>query len=103
MTQGERGDKFYIIIDGEAKVTAVSPDGNPVNLSSLGENDCFGEIALLEDTTRSATVTSSTQCTLLSITRENFSKFLKLEPKLLEHFRALMQQRSSNTPTTPKK
>mmetsp|Transcript_18580 Transcript_18580/g.26138 ORF Transcript_18580/g.26138 Transcript_18580/m.26138 type:complete len:390 (-) Transcript_18580:352-1521(-) len=102
MTQGERGDKFYIIIDGKAKVTAVSPDGNPVNLSTLGENDCFGEIALLEDTTRSATVTCETQCTLLSITRENFSKFLKLEPKLLEHFRALMQQRSGNTPTTPK-
>lgn len=53
--QGDAGDAFYVIIDGQARVTV---DGETVN--TLGPGQYFGELALLDGEPRSATVTSET-------------------------------------------
>jgi MFS family permease len=65
--QGARGDSFYVIADGEVD---VSIDGRHVRRQSPGEG--FGEIALLRDTPRTATITTVKPSTLIAIGREAF-------------------------------
>lgn len=67
ITEGEHGDAFYVIADGEVDVAA---DGTPLQLLHAG--DAFGEIALLRDVPRTATVTARTPVDLLVITRDEF-------------------------------
>ena len=67
VTQGDRGDRFYVIEEGTARVVqdgAVSRD--------LVEGDCFGEIALLRDVPRTASVTATTALRLRSLARDDF-------------------------------
>lgn len=65
--QGDAGDRFYVIDDGEADVVG---DGSWV--STLEPGDCFGEIALLRDTPRTATVRARTALRLYTLNRPDF-------------------------------
>jgi predicted MFS family arabinose efflux permease len=65
--QGDTGDRFYVIASGEVEIAA---DGRDV--AHLTPGDCFGEIALLRDTPRTATARAVTECDLLSLEREDF-------------------------------
>jgi predicted MFS family arabinose efflux permease len=65
--EGEPGDHFYLIVEGSA---TVSVHGTP--RPSLRRGDCFGEIALLRDTPRTATVTAEEPLHTLALGREQF-------------------------------
>jgi CRP-like cAMP-binding protein len=78
---GDIGDTFYVILEGEAKV--VSPTGRTVN--RLRPGDYFGEISLLDGDVRTATVTSETPMTLMILERPRFMKLLKEEPEMTMH------------------
>jgi CRP-like cAMP-binding protein len=67
VTQGEPGDRFYVIASGRADVVR---DGTPVG--SVGKGRYFGEVALLRDVPRTATVTASTPMRLFALDREGF-------------------------------
>jgi MFS family permease len=64
---GERGDCYYAIADGSVEVTREG-----ASLRTLGRGEGFGEIALLHDVTRTATVSALTDATLVEIDREAF-------------------------------
>ena len=67
MREGEPGDHFYLIVDGSA---AVSVQGAP--RPPLHRGDCFGEIALLRDIPRTATVTAQQPLSTFALGREEF-------------------------------
>ena len=65
--QGDRGDRFYVIDDGEAEVIG---DGRLIR--TMGPGDGFGEIALLHDTLRTTTVRARTSLRLYALDRHHF-------------------------------
>jgi CRP-like cAMP-binding protein len=93
----ERGIGFFVITDGTARVSA---DGQ--ELSSLGPGDHFGEVALIRDRVRTATVTAETDLETLVTTVWEFRGFVKSNPDtawgLLEHLAGLVETKRSESP-----
>lgn len=74
---GQPGDSFFVIADGELEVSvAGAPSGR------LAPGDTFGEMALLDGLPRSATVTSSTDATLIGIDRSTFRELVTDSPAI---------------------
>ena len=74
---GEETDALYIILAGRAKVLIPDDDGNEVILSMIGPNEFFGEMGLLDDSPRSASVETLEACEMLRISRSGFLNCLK--------------------------
>ncbi|HEY0143493.1 MAG TPA: Crp/Fnr family transcriptional regulator [Thermoanaerobaculia bacterium] len=72
----ESGDVFCLIREGNVKVTMISPEGKEIILSLLGPGDFFGEMALLDDEPRSATVVATDNLELVTIWRSDFLQIL---------------------------
>ncbi|MBI3965211.1 MAG: ATP-binding cassette domain-containing protein [Chloroflexi bacterium] len=81
-TEGDEGDKFYIIVRGSVAVTKASPTGEQRQLAVLQPGDFFGEIALVEDVPRTATIRARTPCILLALARDQFLNLMRSEPEL---------------------
>lgn len=79
--QGEQGDAAYILLEGEADIMVDTPDG-PVKVASLGRNDIVGEIAILCDVPRTASVVAASHVSTLQISKENFFKLVMQFPHL---------------------
>jgi len=80
--EGERGDALYIILKGSVKISSYSSDGREVILSLLEPGSFFGEMSLLDQQPRSATVTTLGDTTVLQIRRNNFEHLLLKNPSL---------------------
>jgi CRP/FNR family cyclic AMP-dependent transcriptional regulator len=72
----EMGDVFCLIREGQVKVTMISPEGKEIILSILDPGDFFGEMALLDDEPRSATVVATEPLDLVTIWRSDFLQIL---------------------------
>ena len=79
--QGDAGDAAYIIIDGSAEVK-INTDGGEITVASLGKGDVVGEIAILCDVPRTASVDASTKVVTLKITKELFFKLINEFPQI---------------------
>ncbi|MBI5290614.1 MAG: cyclic nucleotide-binding domain-containing protein [Chloroflexi bacterium] len=75
--QGEVGDKFYIVEAGEAAVRLRGPDGAEVERARLGPGDYFGEIALLMDVPRVASVVAVGAARLLTLNAAAFNELVR--------------------------
>ncbi len=69
VSEGEPGLCMYVILCGNVQVTVRSPDNKPVPLAHLGRGDFFGEVALVDDGPRSATVVAVEETQVVRITR----------------------------------
>lgn len=76
ITQGSDGEYCYFIKEGKAKVTRTEPQKEPVLLAEVGMGRCFGEDALINKTTRNASVTMLSDGVLMRLHRDDFSQLL---------------------------
>ncbi len=79
--QGDVGDAAYIIVEGAAKVLVDTPDGE-LEVAALGRNDFVGEIAILCDVPRTATVRASAKTVTLRITKDLFFRLVAEFPEM---------------------
>ena len=85
--QGERGDRYYLVTGGSFDVCI---DGCVV--AQVGAGQSFGEIALLLDVPRTATVTAAEPSTLIAIERDDFLEAVTGHPRSLGHAEAVVQR-----------
>src|SRR5437868_11723000 len=76
MAGGDATDSLYIVLSGRLKVMMSDSDGKEVILSILGPGEFFGEMGLIDDEPRSASVVTIEACELLSITKRDFKRCL---------------------------
>jgi CRP-like cAMP-binding protein len=79
--QGDYGDAAYIILEGEADILVDSPKG-AIKVTSLGKNDIIGEIAILCDVPRTATVVAHSDLETLRVSKEGFFHLVAQFPQV---------------------
>ena len=84
IVQGDPGNRFYILVRGKVDVIQEDPDGAEVRVAVLHDGDYFGEIALLQDVPRTASVITRAPSVFLSLERSEFASLLKRAPGLRE-------------------
>ncbi len=77
ISAGDTNDFLYIIISGRLKVMMSDDEGREVILAILGATEFFGEMGLLDDSPRSASVVALEPCELLSLSKRDFKKCLQ--------------------------
>ena len=82
LMEEESGSALFVIVNGKVKVSRSSNDGKEVILSILGESDFFGEMAILDGFTRSATVIALEDSELFIIHRDDFLNLLTEHPEI---------------------
>ena len=74
---GEKTDALYIILSGKAKVVIDDGDGREVTLTTIGPSEFFGEMSLIDEKPRSASVEALEACEVLYISKPAFMACLK--------------------------
>ncbi|MFW5713973.1 MAG: cyclic nucleotide-binding domain-containing protein [Brevefilum sp.] len=82
ITQGKGGEGLFVISEGEAEAVRIQPDGEKITVNTFGPNDFFGELALLDEGLRTASVTAKSEVSCLILTRWDFKGILKNEPEM---------------------
>lgn len=77
VNQGQGGEGFFIIVSGKAEALRERSDGVKVNVNNFGPTDYFGELALLDDGLRTASVMALEPTTCLVLTRWDFLTALR--------------------------
>ena len=93
--EGDRGDRLYIIVDGEVEVVRRTRGGTDDVLAVLGPGECFGEMALVSDRPRSATARSRTKVNVVAVDRAAFGTLFTTLPPLRHAFEQMIAKRSA--------
>jgi encapsulin shell SprI-like protein/cyclic nucleotide-binding protein len=93
ISEGEAGDKFYLIAEGAVEAWMRGSRGQKLRISVLGAGEIFGESALLSDEPRSATVTVLGPSTFLTLSRDQFEALMAAHPDLRAATQAVAQRR----------
>lgn len=96
--QGEEGDAAYILLSGEADVTIDSGKGS-ATVARLKANDFFGELSILRDMPRNATVTAVSDVTSLQIAKQDFLNLLHEFPDVSIEVARTLAERLARTTT----
>lgn len=83
------GDGLYLLASGRVKVVVPSPEGKEIILATLGPGAFFGELALVDDEPRSASVVAELPSVVYRIHRNDFSRLLDAHPSIA---RALLRE-----------
>jgi HEAT repeat protein len=90
--QGDEGDAFYVVVQG-----AIEISRGQTRLATLGPREGFGEMAILDRDTRSATATAVQPTTLLRLDRDNFDQVVEQNPVVARGIYRVLTERLRNT------
>jgi CRP/FNR family transcriptional regulator, cyclic AMP receptor protein len=92
-TEGDDGDKLYIILSGKIKLTRAAPDGRE-NLQSVhGPGEMFGELSLFDPVPRTASATAVTDAQLAGLAHDALRAWLATRPEVAMHLLQALAQR----------
>ena len=94
--QGDEGDAAYLILSGEADVVADTPSGE-VPVATVGQNAIIGEIAILCEVPRTATVRAASRLETLKIEKEHFVRLIREFPDMSVEIMRVLGQRLTRT------
>jgi ATP-binding cassette, subfamily B, bacterial len=94
--EGTPGNRFYLIAHGQVSVVKKRADGKPKTVGVLEDGDYFGEIALIKNIPRSATIRTLTPCVMLSLHRDIFQNLLDRAAGLKEKLEETIAARTNN-------
>ena len=94
--QGDEGDAAFVIIDGQADILVDTPQGS-LSVAKVQKNDFVGEIAILCEVPRTATVKALSRLDTLRIEKEQFFKLMSEFPELSVEVMRVLAQRLADT------
>ncbi|HDZ74213.1 MAG TPA: cyclic nucleotide-binding domain-containing protein [Aurantimonas coralicida] len=94
--QGQPGDAAYVLVEGKAEVSVETESGDYV-VATLGPGDVVGEISILCDTPRTATVTASTDVSALRVRKDSFLQLLRQFPEIAAEVMRSLAERLTHT------
>jgi small-conductance mechanosensitive channel len=91
--EGDPGHSLYQVVDGSVEVLKDTGGRVPVRVTQLRSGEIFGEMSLLTDCARSATVRALEECVLLEVNQQDLRPILQNNPSLMERLAGLVSQR----------
>jgi CRP-like cAMP-binding protein len=95
--QGDPGDSFYVLLSGQVKVSVSSPEGQEAILVMLDAGESFGELALLDEQPRSATIEATRPTEVLVMRKDEFHRLIHQHPDMAIHLLRVMTKRLRDT------
>jgi CRP-like cAMP-binding protein len=80
--KGDPGNSMMAVLRGRVQISAPSPDGRQMVLTTMHEGEVFGEIALIDGKERTADAIAHTDCELLVVPRRPFLELIERRPEL---------------------
>lgn len=99
MRQGEKGDCAYIIEKGQVEILIERSDGATQHVGTRGEGTIIGEMAIVDDAPRTATVKALKDCQMLEISRDDFAQRLKTTDPVIQMISQVILTRYRDTLT----
>ncbi len=82
VAEGEPSQSLYILLSGRAKVQRSDSEGKEVILAVIGPREFFGEMSLIDDSPRSASVITIESCDFMAINKDSFKAMLAQSPDI---------------------
>lgn len=79
VTQGKGGEGMFVVVSGRAEAVVESSDGSKTKVNDFGARDFFGEVAMLDDGPRTASVTATADTECLVLTRSDLIALMKMD------------------------
>lgn len=92
-SEGDTGDKLYIILTGKIKLTKAAPDGRENLLSVHGPGEMFGELSLFDPIPRTSSATAVTNARLAALAHDDLRTWLYARPQVAMHMLQALAQR----------
>jgi CRP/FNR family transcriptional regulator, cyclic AMP receptor protein len=92
-SEGDAGDKLYIILAGKIKLTKAAPDGRENLLSVHGPGEMFGELSLFDPIPRTSSATAVTSARLAGLAHDDLRAWLSTRPEVAMHMLQALAQR----------
>jgi CRP/FNR family transcriptional regulator, cyclic AMP receptor protein len=92
-SEGDTGDKLYVILSGKIKLTKAAPDGRENLLSVHGPGEMFGELSLFDPIPRTSSATAVTSAELAGVAHEDLRAWLSTRPEVAMHLLQALAKR----------
>jgi alkyl hydroperoxide reductase subunit AhpC len=93
VAEGDEAEHFYVVARGEVAVTRRSPEGEVIELAVLGPGQFFGEVGILAETRRTATVRAVGDVELLALSWQEFQETLEQSDRAKRDFSEILHER----------